>query len=172
MRLCEVVPTRWPRPPPPLAPQTCSRRTLASKVPSDKLTAFPWVRNTFDGGFHLAIFLKILLIEDTTTLRQNPGYRVETANRFMSLSSRPVTVPAVHRYVDRFHRKCNKNISNILKRGDTRDGGGGGSVGSSGSATPRKKSSITSQDRQVGRFDFMHPNKTHQSCNDCFKKTF
>ena len=133
--------------------------------------SLPMGEKYFDGGSHLAIFLKILLIEDTTTFK-NPGYRVETANRFMSLSSRPVTVPAVHRYVDRFHRKCNKNISNILKRGDTRDGGGGGSVGSSGSATPRKKSSITSQDRQVGRFDFMHPNQTHQSCNVCFKKTF
>merc|ERR1719460_1428785 len=58
------------------------------------------------------------------------GYRVETANRFMSLSSRPVTVPAV-------------------ARGDTRDGGGGGSVSNSGSGTPRKRSSITGQDRQA-----------------------
>ena len=85
------------------------------------------------------------------------GYRVETANRFMSLSSRPVTVPAVHRWSYKILKRYknakytkSKYANTQIHRGDTRDGGGGGSVNNSGSTTPtRKRSSVTGQDRQV-----------------------
>ena len=61
------------------------------------------------------------------------GYRVETANRFMSLSSRPVTVPAVHRWSCKILKRYknakytkSKYAKTQIHRGDTRDGGGGG----------------------------------------------
>ena len=45
-----------------------------------------------------------------------PGYRVETANRFMSLSSRPVTVPAVARWVISYFLVLVRVIGNTVAK--------------------------------------------------------